>query len=384
MDIHPADATSPTPPTHGRWFVGLLILVSIAFVAVVLPFYGALMWASILALLFAPLQRWLCRRFKGRDSLAALATITGVTLVVILPLMAMTVSLAKQGVHLAQSVQSGQIDVSTYLERLLGVLPSPVMNLLDHFGVSDAASIQARAVESAGKVGQFFAGQVLSIGQNTLDFLVSVTVGMYVAFFLLRDGRTLARQIWALAPLRDDDKKLLGERFATVVRATVKGNLVVAVVQGALGGIALWVLGVPGAMLWGAVMAALSLLPAVGAALVWAPIALYLVAIGQVWQGVTLALFGVFVIGLIDNILRPILVGRDTQLPDWLVLISTIGGIALVGINGFVIGPVVASLFVAVWSIYGERHAAPRAQGGGLPDSARNAQDTQPGSRSHP
>lgn len=383
MDTTPADDTHDRS-TQRRWLVGLLIVVSIAFIAVVLPFYGALMWAAILALLFAPLQRWLCRKFKGRASVAALVTIAGVTLVVILPLMAMTVSLAKQGAYLAQAVQSGQIDVSTYLERLLGVLPGPVMDLLDHFGVSDAASIQARAVESAGKVGQFFAGQVLSIGQNTLDFLVSVTVGMYVAFFLLRDGRTLARQVWAVVPLRADDKKLLGERFATVVRATVKGNLVVAIVQGALGGVALWVLGVPGAMLCAAVMAALSLLPAVGAALVWGPIALYLLAIGQVWQGIALALFGVFVIGLIDNILRPILVGRDTQLPDWLVLISTIGGIALVGINGFVIGPVVASLFVAVWSIYGERRGADGAARAGLPDNARNAQDTQPGTRSPP
>lgn len=354
MDTTAAEETTTTRSSQQRWLVALLIAVSLAFVLVVLPFYGALMWAAILALLFAPLQRLIAKRLGGRESWAALITVVGVILVVILPLMAMTVSLAREGVHLAQGVQSGRIDVAAYLARMLEALPRPVFDLLDRFGISDVASIQARAAESAGKVGQFFAGQVLSIGQSTLDFLVSISVALYVSFFLLRDGARLWRQIWALIPLRNADKLLLGERFATVVKATVKGNVVVAVVQGALGGLALWVLGVPGPLLWGAVMAALSLLPAVGAALVWLPIALYLLAIGSFWQGIGLAAFGVFVIGLVDNLLRPVLVGRDTELPDWLVLVSTIGGIALVGINGFVIGPVVASLFIAVWSIYGQ------------------------------
>ena len=159
---------------------------------------------------------------------------------------------------------------------------------------------------------------------------------MYLLFFLLRDGAAVAREIRAAIPLDPPVKARLLERFTTVIRATVKGNVLVAAAQGALGGLAFWVLGVHAPMLWAVVMAFLSLLPAVGAALIWGPVALYLLATGQLWQGFGLIAFGVFVIGLIDNVLRPILVGKDTQMPDYVVLISTVGGLALIGINGFV------------------------------------------------
>ena len=122
--------------------------------------------------------------------------------------------------------------------------------------------------------------------------------------------------------------------------------------QGALGGIAFWFLGVQGALLWGVLMAFLSLLPAVGAALIWVPVAVYFLLTGAIWQGVSLIAFGVLVIGLVDNILRPILVGKDTALPDFIVLITTVGGMALLGLNGFVIGPVIAALFMTLWDIF--------------------------------
>src|SRR5690606_36858933 len=145
-------------------------------------------------------------------------------------------------------------------------------------------------------------------------------------------------------------------KFVTVVRATVKGNIVVALVQGMLGGLALWVLGLPAVLLLTVLMAVLSLLPAVGASLVWGPVALYLLSIGDIWQAVALVAWGVLVIGLVDNLLRPLLVGKDTQMPDYLVLISTLGGISVLGLNGFVIGPVIAALFIAAWDIFAVEH----------------------------
>jgi len=365
--MNPFEPLWPTTPTQ-KWLLATLVLVSIAFVLLIWPFYGALMWAAILALLCTPLQDRLNRRFGGRSSLAALVTLTGVTLVVILPLLAVAASLARQGATLAAMVQSGQIDVAAYLGRVLSVLPGPAIDLLERFGITDVASIQQRVGQSAGRLGQVLAEQVLNVGQHTLDFLVSLFVAIYIAFFLLRDGRELVDRIGSRIPLDDGAKRELGTRLAAVVRATVKGNMVVALVQGALGGIALAVLGVPAALLWGAVMAALSLLPAVGAALVWAPIALYLVATGELWQGLGLAVFGVVVIGLVDNLLRPVLVGKDARLPDWLVLLSTIGGIALVGINGFVVGPLVASMFIVMWSLHG-RKPATTGSPTGLPPS---------------
>ena len=175
---------------------------------------------------------------------------------------------------------------------------------------------------------------------------------LYLLFFLLRDGDDLARRIKDAIPLRPEQQRALFDKFTVVIRATVKGNVVVAVLQGALGGLIFWLLGIHAPLLWAVVMAVLSLLPAVGAALVWLPAAIYLLAAGHVWQGVLLIGYGVLVIGLVDNFVRPVLVGKDTQMPDYVVLVSTLGGIAIFGFNGFLIGPVIAAMFIAVWGTF--------------------------------
>jgi predicted PurR-regulated permease PerM len=172
---------------------------------------------------------------------------------------------------------------------------------------------------------------------------------LYLLFFLLRDGSVLTRHAADAIPLHRDLQHDLAAKFATVIRATIKGNIVVALVQGTLGGLAFWTLGIEAALLWGVLMAFLSLLPAVGTALVWAPVAIYLLATGAIWQGVALIAYGVLVIGLVDNVLRPVLVGKDTKMPDYIVLLSTLGGLAVFGFNGFVIGPIIAAIFIAVW-----------------------------------
>ena len=177
---------------------------------------------------------------------------------------------------------------------------------------------------------------------------------LYIMFFLLRDGQMLARHVRDAIPLEEGIKADLLSKFVTVISATVRGNVAVAALQGALGGIALWVLDIHAPVLWGTLMAFLSLLPAVGAALVWAPVAVYLLATGAVVKGVSLLVFGVVVIGLVDNILRPLLVGKDTKMPDYVVLVSTLGGMAIFGLNGFVIGPLVAAMFIAAWAIFGK------------------------------
>ena len=182
---------------------------------------------------------------------------------------------------------------------------------------------------------------------------------LYLMFFFLRDGAALSRRIREAIPLEEDIKRNILTKFTTVIRATVKGNIVVAMLQGALGGLIFWFLGIHAPVLWGTLMAFLSLLPAVGAALVWIPVAIYFLATGAVWQGVLLIAFGVLVIGLVDNILRPVLVGKDTKMPDYVVLVSTIGGMSLFGLNGFVIGPVVAAMFMAAWDIFAKARQAP-------------------------
>lgn len=181
---------------------------------------------------------------------------------------------------------------------------------------------------------------------------------LYLMFFLLRDGSSLTRRIRDAIPLRASQRELL-QKFAVVVRATVKGSILVAILQGALGGLIFWVLGIHASVLWAVVMAFFALVPAVGASIVWLPVALYLLISGAVWKAIILVAFGTRVIGLVDNLLRPILVGKSTKMPDYVVLISTLGGTSAAGLNGFVIGPMIAAMFIAVWDIYTSWRRAP-------------------------
>ena len=339
-------------------FLILLVTLTVALAWIIWPFYGAVFWGAVLALLFEPLYRKLAARLRNRRSLAALATLSVILVIVILPLALVAVSLVHELTGMYQRVKSGQVNFGTYFTQIISALPSWATGLLDKLGLDDLAALQAKLSAAITQRGEALASRAVDFGQDALDLVVGFCIAMYLLFFLLRDGASVAREIRAAIPLDPPVKARLLERFTTVIRATVKGNVLVAAAQGALGGLAFWTLGVHAPMLWAVVMAFLSLLPAVGAALIWGPVSLYLLAIGQVWQGFGLIAFGVFVIGLIDNVLRPILVGKDTQMPDYVVLISTVGGLALIGINGFVIGPLIAAMFMTAWQILAAERAA--------------------------
>lgn len=341
-----------TPALHRKAFLLLLVLVTLAFGWILWPFYGAVFWGAILALLFAPLNRRILRRWPGRRNTAALATLIICLVIVILPLALVATSLVTEASLVYQRIKSGEWNVGVYARQIFDALPGWFVQLLDRFGMGNFQALQERLTSVAGDISQYAATQAVAIGSNTLNFVVAFGVMLYLLFFLVRDGAMLSAMVRRAIPLDEAHKRNLIGKFATVVRATVKGNVVVALTQGVLGGIAFWVLGIQGALLWGALMAFLSLLPAVGAALVWGPVAVYYLATGALVQGFGLIAYGVFVIGLVDNVLRPILVGKDTKMPDWVVLISTLGGMAIFGINGFVIGPAIAALFIATWDIF--------------------------------
>ncbi|MNO64814.1 putative inner membrane protein [compost metagenome] len=345
-----------------RIFLLLLAVVSLAFGWLLLPFYGAVFWATILAILFAPLQRRLLRRLGPRKSLAAGLTLLVCLLMVILPVIFIAGSLVQEGAALYQRLKSGDINLSLFFERAVAVMPSWAHSWLERVGLRDFSELQDRISTGAMQGSQFLATKAFSIGQNTFEFVIGFGVMLYLLFFLLRDGSLLAQRIKQAVPLSTEHKRHLFSKFTMVTRATVKGNVAVAITQGILGGLIFWFLGIDGPLLWGVVMAFLSLLPAVGTALVWMPAAIYFFVTGAVWQGVVLILFGVLVIGLVDNILRPILVGKDTKMPDYVVLISTIGGMVLFGINGFVIGPLIAALFIASWDLFSRREEQSQAE----------------------
>ncbi len=337
---------------ENKTFLLLLVVVSLAFAWILWPFYSAVFWGAILAMLFAPLNRRLLRAMPRRRNLAALCTLLVILLIVILPVAMITTSLVQEAAFVYQKLQSGEINIASYLQKIFGQLPDWALSLLDRFGLANIGAVQEKLAAAATQGSKTMAAQAISFGQNTFDFLVSFCVMLYLLFFLLRDGSGLAARIRDAVPLAPEHKRHLFGKFTTVIRATVKGNIAVAAAQGALGGITFWLLGIHAPVLWGVLMAFLSLLPAVGAGLVWGPVALYLFATGAVWPAAILVFVGVAVIGLVDNILRPLLVGKDTKMPDYVVLLSTIGGMALFGLNGFVIGPVVAAMFMATWSLF--------------------------------
>lgn len=348
------------PDLQHKTFLLLLITITVAFAWIMLPFYGAIFWGVVLAIVFAPVHRHLFEWMGKRRNVAALATLLLFLVVVFFPLAFIAASILQEGTLFYEKVQSGQLDFAAYFQKIINTLPDWLSNLLSRFGVTDIATLKSAVSSTVAKGSQFIATKALNIGQITVEFLVSITIMLYLLFFLLRDGTMLAARVKQAVPLDRDHKQQLFTKFTTVIRATVKGNIVVAATQGALGGVMFWFLGIQGSLLWGVVMALMSLLPAIGAGLIWAPVAVYFLMTGAIWQGVTLILYGVLVIGLIDNILRPLLVGKDTHLPDYVVLISTLGGISIFGLNGFVIGPVIAALFLATWDLFSSMKESPR------------------------
>lgn len=335
-----------------RSFIVMLTLVTVGFIWILLPYYAALFWATTLAVIFHPIQRRLYIKFKGRSNLAAAITLLIILLIVILPMIVITGALIQEIATSYKRISSGEFNLGVYFTQVAEALPPSVHNVLSFLGIGDLLGIQEKVTQGALAGGRFIATQAVSLGQNTAQLLIGLGVMLYVLFFLLRDGAELARYSKQLIPLSEEHKQHFIRKFATVIRATVKGNIVVAVTQGTLGGLMFWILGIQGALLWGVIMTLLSLLPAVGAALIWAPVAVYFLASGAIVEGIILTLFGVLVIGLIDNLLRPILVGKDTKLPDWIILVSTLGGLSVFGLNGFVIGPLAAALFMSAWDLF--------------------------------
>jgi predicted PurR-regulated permease PerM len=341
-----------------KTFLLLIVAVSVAFAMILWPFFGPVLWATVLAIVFAPLYRRLSPLLRRKRSIAALVTLFIILVMVILPLALVAAALVQEASGVYRRVQAGEIHFGKFFEQMVAGLPGWAVHLLERFGLTNFGAVQERLSEALTKGSHFLATQAISIGQNAFSFLVSLFVMLYLLFFLLRDGDDLFKRVRKALPLRSEQLHQLFSEFAAVVRATVKGNIVIAILQGVLGGIIFWILGAEAPLLWGGLMAVLSLVPAVGSALVWAPAGVYFLATGALLRGVVLIAFGVFVIGLVDNIVRPILVGRDIKMPDYLVLISTLGGIAVFGVNGFVIGPLIAAMFISAWDMLSEAKSA--------------------------
>jgi predicted PurR-regulated permease PerM len=337
---------------ENRALVVLIGLATLAFGWVLLPFLGAVFWAVVIAIVFYPLYQRLLAALNNRSNLAALATVVIVLLIVVIPLLLIALAIIQEATVLVANVRSDDMALQDLLQTVLALLPDWLTSMLTRLGLTDLEAIQASIASALSGWVQAIAPQVFSIGQSTVNFLISLFAMLYLTFFLFRDGMTLIGHLKSAAPFRPAMQDALLARFTLVVRATVKGDILVAMVQGGLGGIGFWVLDIRATLLWTVLMSFLALLPLFGAALVWLPFAIYFLATGAILQGVGLLVYGMLVVGLVDNFMRPVLVGQATKMPEFVVLISTLGGIATFGLQGFITGPVVAAMFIAVWTTF--------------------------------
>ena len=349
------DLTEFRREQFGRVFLLLLALgISIVFFGMIKRMAVALLLAAIFAGMFHPMYRKFVDWFGGRRALAALATVVVLILVVFIPLSIFVGIVAAQALEVTHSVApwiERQIEQPDQLDRLLW--SNPRLEWLQPYQLQ----LMTKISELAGMVGSFLVNSVASATRGTASFILSTFVMLYAFFFFLLSGRQLLEKVLYYIPLEPEDENLMVEKFLSVTRATLKGSLVIGVVQGLLAGAGFAVAGIEGAAFWGTVMAVMSIIPAVGTGLVWVPAVIYLFVIGKTGMAIALGLWCLVVVGTVDNFLRPALVGRDTKMPDLMVLISTLGGLFYFGAVGFIIGPVVAALFIAVWEIYGRAFA---------------------------
>lgn len=331
-----------------NFFFLLVLVVSLAFVGLIGDFLLGVFWAVVFTILFYGWYERCLKMFNGREGLASGATLVAIIMVVIIPLFLIGTAVVNEALEMADKIQSGEWKPQEQLATIEARIPQ----WMEDRGFN-LKNIQVRFLEWAGSSSQEIATRVLGFTQGLFGFAVQVAITLYVLFFFLKDGKSLIEQLIYVLPIGDEKERQLIDRFQSVARATVKGSILIAVIQGLLGGILFLILGIPGAMLWGALMIVAALLP-VGAVLVWGPIALLLFLDGDYTKAIILAVVGAMFIGLIDNLLRPRLVGSDTKMPDYLILLSTLGGLTWFGLSGFVLGPIIAAMFVTCWQMMGD------------------------------
>ncbi len=333
--------------------VFLLLLVagiSAAFVAMIRVFLITILVAAIFTALSYPLYEWLLARVGGRRFVAALATILLLLVLILAPLVVILGIGAAEAVRVTETIRpqlQGLVDQPGEFESRLRAIPG------FRFVEPYREQILTRAGEILGSTSTVLFSAISATTRATALFVFQFFVLLYTMFYFLTGGPGMLRAVLAYLPLTEADKQRMLGKFVSVTRATLKGTVLIGIAQGALGGVAFAVVGIDGAIFWGTVMTVLSIIPGIGSALIWLPAAIVLMFTGEPGRGLGLAAFSALVVGSVDNLLRPRLVGKDTQMHDLLIFFSTLGGLLLFGAMGFILGPILAALFVTVWEMFG-------------------------------
>jgi len=330
-------------------FIILLTVVSLLFAILITDFILPIFWAIVLAILFNPINRYF-ESLINKPALTSLCTIIVISLLVLAPCFFILTAVAEEVLTIVKAIENGEINFEKLLISISQLLPA----LTERFNAMgyDTNTLIGQLNNIVLGTSQYALSLIMSAGENILRVLLLTFVMVYLLFFFLKDGDKIIAKSVNVFPLDDNQEKFLIDRFSSVTKATVKGTIIVGVVQGTIGGVAFTLLDIKAAVLWGVLMAFFSILPGIGTAIIWFPAACILFFSGAWLKALILLLVGIFIIGLIDNFLRPYLVGKETQLPDYLILLTTLGGVSLVGLSGFVIGPIIAALFITLWSLF--------------------------------
>lgn len=326
----------------------LIVLITAVFLYIISPFAYPILWAAIIAGLFYPMYRWLKNKLKS-PNLSATITLVTVFLVIIVPVTLIATLVVSESIELYNSVSNNSGQISSSVKTVVHWVETNPYTAKLHV---DQTFWTQKLGEITSTITSYLINAAKTFTQNSLVFVLMFVIVFYALFFFIRDGERILKRLMHLCPLGDTHEKMLYSRFVSTTRATLKGSLIVGLVQGGLGGIMFVLAGIPGSIIWAIIMTLLSVIPGIGSYFVWLPVAIVVMITGNIWVGIAMILFGTLVIGTIDNILRPILVGKDTQMHPLLVLFSTLGGIVIFGVSGFVIGPVITALFLAFWEMY--------------------------------
>ena len=323
----------------------LLTLITILFVSLIFNFAAPILWSIVVSIIFYPLYEKLLL-MTNKKSLSSMLSLILILLLVIMPSIAVLGLIGNELINFINSSENYSF------EQYFQMIPneSAINQLIAWSGLSINDLIE-KADDFLISASKMLYQSVSTISANVINFFVSLFIFVYLTFFFLRDGEKILQHCMDAFPMKNEDESYLLDQFQKTTRATIKGTVMVALAQGFLGYLTLLLIGINGALIWGAVMALLSIVPAIGTVLVWLPIALVLFLNGEIMDASLLIFSGVFIIGMIDNLLRPILIGKETKMPDYLILLTTIGGISIFGITGFIVGPIIASLFISIWSL---------------------------------
>ncbi len=338
-------------------FFVILGLVTILFLYLLKPFFFPIFWAAVIAGVFRPLYSRINDKLNHPNLSTAILFLL-IALIILLPAGIVGTLAFNESLRLYAALAPDTRHMDQNFQHLINTIAGNSIARLFHI---NKAMLIAKTTEVAQGITSYIFVHLTDLTQNTLGLLVKFAIMLYTLFFFVRDGDRFLRMAVKVLPLGLGREKFLYERFIVTARSTLKVTLIIGGIQGALGGIVFFVTDVEGALIWGLLMILMAIVPVVGCSIIWAPAGILMLLTGHIWEGILILAVGTFVISTVDNLLRPILIGKDVEMHPLLIFLSTLGGIILFGFSGFVIGPVITSLLIALWEMYEEFYRKEKA-----------------------